>query len=95
MPRWVHRAIAAFAVVLIATLLYIWVFADDAEAQTTRPAPSLEVDIAICGGATGAVAAATSISGVGVIPAVIYAAICAIAINDWKWHQEGNSHGSN
>ena len=55
---------------------------------------TLPEDTAICTGGGLVVGAATTSTGIGAVPAAMLVAICAIIVQDVRWHLEGNEHAA-
>jgi len=64
----------------------------EAHIQPPQIPTQLPENAAICTGGGLVAAAATSSTGIGVLPALVLVVICAIAVDDVRWHLDGGVH---
>lgn len=53
---------------------------------------TLPENVAICGGGGLVAGAVLSGTGIGAAPALVLLALCAIIVDDIRWHAAGNTH---
>ena len=76
---------------ILATALTLSASMASAEAHIDIPT-TLPEDAGICTGVAGAAALATTSTGIGALPAAVAVVICAIAVQDYRWHLDGGVH---
>jgi len=76
---------------ILATALTLSASMASAEAHIDIPT-TLPEDAGICTGGGLVIAAGTSSTGIGGLPAAVLVLICAIAASDYQWHLDGGVH---